>query len=599
MNGEALKYYTQQKELLESSLQQLKRRTSRLYLVRFVIFMLFGTSFLLLFSGDMVVLYALLSLLFLTAFLSITIYDLRAWERKRELQCRIQFNENELRSLNYDFYFRQDGAHFSQCNPHLSADFDIFGKGSLYQYLNRSVSQGGRSRFAAALVACEQSYEVIKKRQEAIKELGGKQPFLESFVAIGSQIHESGSEVERLLEWLREDSSKERFIGLARFVMPLLTLGSLVLAIFGVVPYTLLTLMFLASLAAVFSANAKLNRAHALLGRSAKIFDKYAALIKLIEREKFEGELLAAQRAKLSTGEHWASESILQLKGLLNRFDYRCNVYVSFILNGFLSFDFHTYMALLSWKSKHRDYVESWFDALYSVDSLLGLGLYAYNCGDATTYATAQEGDFSIAAHNMGHPLISADLRVNNSIEIAGKPSVVIITGANMAGKSTFLRTLAVNLILAMNGAPVPSDSFSFTPTHLLSSIKIQDSLMNRESYFYAELLRLSAILESLESEPNSMIILDEILRGTNTRDKQQGSIGLLKKIIDKRGVAIIATHDLVIGKIEEDYPQNVANYCFEVEIDGDQLSFDYKLKEGISSKLNASFLMRRMGIID
>jgi DNA mismatch repair ATPase MutS len=168
-----------------------------------------------------------------------------------------------------------------------------------------------------------------------------------------------------------------------------------------------------------------------------------------------------------------------------------------------------------------------------------------------------------------------------------------------MAGKSTFLRTLAVNLILAMNGAPVIAKEFSFFPCDILSSIKVQDSLTNNESYFYAELLRLKDIIEHVKSNPNTLVILDEILRGTNTKDKQTGSLGFLEKLIQLNAMVIVATHDLVIGELEQKYPYIASNNCFEVELIDDQLFFDYKLKEGISKKLNASFLMKKMEIID
>ncbi len=161
-----------------------------------------------------------------------------------------------------------------------------------------------------------------------------------------------------------------------------------------------------------------------------------------------------------------------------------------------------------------------------------------------------------------------------------------------------FYLPITVNLILAMNGAPVCSMDFVFTPCNIMSSIKIQDSLTNNESYFYAELLRLKDIIYHAKSNEKTFVVLDEILRGTNTKDKQLGSLGLLEKLISLNAVVIIATHDLAIAELERKYPESVVNYCFEVELTNDQLIFDYKLKQGISQKLNASFLMKKMEII-
>ncbi|MFI3262464.1 MAG: hypothetical protein R3Y26_06100, partial [Rikenellaceae bacterium] len=564
-----------------------------------IVFLIFTTFLILSFTGTYTTLHAISATLFLVLFIAVVFYDLRMVNKKRELENRIKFNSDEIKTLQHEFNFREDGSTFAKLNPHLSGDFDIFGAGSLYQYLNRSTTIRGKSRFAASLVACNLNHEIINSRTESIKELSNIPRFIEDFAVIGAEIKESGSEIDNLLKWLKTDNTKEPFINAIRFVIPTITFVILGLCIAGYLPYTLLSLTFISSLVVVFANNKKLNKAHALLGRSAKILDKYSLLIELIENTDFNSEALKEEKQKLSTLEKTASKSIQKLKGILNRFDYRCDAYISVALNGFLLFDFHTYTALLKWKTNHQDTVEQWFDAVTQVDSLIGLGIYAHNCKEETCYAEVVEGDFNIKAQNMSHPLISLDVRVSNSMKISGRPAVVIITGANMAGKSTFLRTLAANLILGMNGAPVCAEKFVFTPTKILSSIKIQDSLMNRESYFYAELLRLSNILESTKTEPQSMIILDEILRGTNTKDKQQGSLGLLRKIIKQQGVVIIATHDLIIGKMEEEFPDYVSNFCFEVEIDGELLSFDYKLKNGISSKLNASFLMRRMGIID
>ena len=168
-----------------------------------------------------------------------------------------------------------------------------------------------------------------------------------------------------------------------------------------------------------------------------------------------------------------------------------------------------------------------------------------------------------------------------------------------MAGKSTFLRTLSVNLILAMNGAPVCAKEFIFTPCDILSSIKIQDSLSSNESYFYAELVRIREIIEHLKTNPRTLVVLDEILRGTNTSDKQKGSRGLLEKLISLNAAVLIATHDLSLGELEKSHPNTIVNNCFEVELTNDQLIFDYKLKKGISQKLNATYLMKKMGIIN
>jgi DNA mismatch repair ATPase MutS len=353
------------------------------------------------------------------------------------------------------------------------------------------------------------------------------------------------------------------------------------------------------SLLVIFFNKQRLDRAHVRLGRTAKIFEKYAILMRLIEKEEFNSLYLNQLKSQLSRQEIKASKSLKKLFKLLNNFDVRYNVFVTILLNSLMVFDLQIFCRLEKWKSMHKGVVGGWFEALAEMDGLLGYAVYAFNNQATVAYPEVSDQDFAFEAVELGHPLLNPSTRVNNSVKFTGKPNVIIVTGANMAGKSTFLRTLSVILILAMNGAPVCAKSFRFTPCDIMSSIKIQDSLSNHESYFYAELLRIKELIDHVKSHPKTLVILDEILRGTNTKDKQLGSLGLLEKLISQHAVAIIATHDLEIGKLADIHPDVVANYCFEVELQNDQLIFDYKLKQGISSKLNASFLMKKMEIID
>jgi DNA mismatch repair ATPase MutS len=322
-------------------------------------------------------------------------------------------------------------------------------------------------------------------------------------------------------------------------------------------------------------------------------------LMKLVEKEEFNSLYLNKLKDQLLHQDIKASKSLKKLFKLLNNFDVRYNVFVTILLNSLMVFDLQIFCRLEKWKSAHSGVINGWFDALAEVDELLGYAVFAFNNQGTVAYPEVSDQDFAFVAVELGHPLLHPSTRVNNSVKFTGKPNVIIVTGANMAGKSTFLRTLSVNLILAMNGAPVCATSFCFTPCDIMSSIKIQDSLSNHESYFYAELLRIKELIDHVKSHPKTLVILDEILRGTNTKDKQLGSLGLLEKLISQNAVAIIATHDLEIGKLEDVHPAVVTNYCFEVELQNDQLIFDYKLKKGISSKLNASFLMKKMEIID
>ena len=197
----------------------------------------------------------------------------------------------------------------------------------------------------------------------------------------------------------------------------------------------------------------------------------------------------------------------------------------------------------------------------------------------------------------LGHPLMKADICVTNDIDIPRKPWFLIITGANMAGKSTYLRTIGVNYLLACTGLPVYAEKLVVYPAHLVTSLRTSDSLSENESYFFAELKRLKMIIDRLQSGEKLFIILDEILKGTNSIDKQKGSLALMKQLIANQSCGIIATHDLVLGTLEEEFPEQIKNFCFEADIQNDELSFSYRMRPGIAQNMNACFLMKKMGI--
>ncbi len=250
------------------------------------------------------------------------------------------------------------------------------------------------------------------------------------------------------------------------------------------------------------------------------------------------------------------------------------------------------------WKNKHKDNFLKWIDVIGEFDAFISLALYSYNHPDYS-FPEINDKGFAIAAENVGHPLINKNKLVTNNYKIENLPKVDLLTGANMAGKSTFLRTIGVNLVLGMIGAPVCASTFRFTPVLLFTSLRTNDSLQENESFFYAELKRLRLLIQHYENNKPVFFLLDEILKGTNSKDQHAGSEALIKKIIKLKGVGIIATHDVELSKLQNEFPGEVENLCFEITINDDKLNFDYKIKSGVCRTMNASFLMKKMEIID
>jgi DNA mismatch repair ATPase MutS len=231
------------------------------------------------------------------------------------------------------------------------------------------------------------------------------------------------------------------------------------------------------------------------------------------------------------------------------------------------------------------------------MDALVSLANCNYNHPGWAT-PTVSSSEFHFSAENMGHPLIDEKRCVRNSFQLTNDEQIVIITGANMAGKSTFLRTIGINLILASNGCKVCADSFTFSPIRIYTNMRTTDNLMSDESYFYAELLRLQSMLNHIRSGEKLFVVIDEMLKGTNSTDKLNGSKELVHQLVALKTHGIVATHDLNLTELALIYPSAIKNHCFEVQLRSDELIFDYKLTEGVTRTMNATFLMKKMGII-
>jgi len=593
-------YYESRINLLEAENKTLKNKSLLFSWIRLALFICFVAFIILFFTVVQSYLFIVFSCLFLIPFIVIAIKHNSLEDTILVLFYKIQINKDEILFLNHDYLQRKSGKEFEDINPYLSNDFDLFGKGSLFQYFNRCKTSIGQKMLAQKLCFPEKDTDLIVRKQSAIKELCNKNDYLQNFQSYCKLIFENKNEISILLEWINEpdeDFKKSRSIAI---LLGSLNILWLILSALGVLTWSSFILPISLSLLVIRFYKNLISRYYSKINNTVGIFAKYAKVLKLIEDEPFESEYLRSLQSNLKVHETKASDSLNSLFKILNAFEIQGNALISFLLNSFFLFDIHVCYRLHEWRKKQREEVEKWFSTIGEFEVLISFASFSFNNIEDVTYPTlTKEDEFQIDAVELGHPLLHQDIRVNNDFSVHGVPSIQIITGANMAGKSTFLRTLAVNLLIAMNGAPVIAKKLSFFPCDILSSIKVQDSLTNNESYFYAELLRLKDIIEHVRNNPNTLVILDEILRGTNTKDKLTGSIGILKKLINLNAMVIIATHDLSIAELENTYPGIVMNNCFEVELADDQLFFDYKLKAGISKKLNASFLMKKMEIID
>ena len=332
-------------------------------------------------------------------------------------------------------------------------------------------------------------------------------------------------------------------------------------------------------------------------GNQLKTLKGYARLLAQAEAEAWEAPDLQALTRSLYINGKAPTDALEELSKELDRLDLRNNQFLYVILEGLLFFQLQEIVRIERWKDRYGSYIMGWMEAIGTYDALCSLGTFAYN-HPKYTYPGITGTPFCFEARRMGHPLMPETQCVKNDAHIPARPFFLIITGANMAGKSTYLRTIGVNYLLACIGAPVCCDSLTLYPSQLITSLRTSDSLSDNESYFFAELKRLKHIIDLLNEGKELFIILDEILKGTNSMDKQKGSFDLIRQFMQLKANGIIATHDLLLGKLIEQFPDEIRNYCFEADITDNELTFSYRLREGVAQNMNACFLMKKMGIV-
>ena len=489
-----------------------------------------------------------------------------------------------------------DGQEYTDPHHPYSYDLDLFGPGGLFTYLNRCSTSFGKEKLAKALLHPDTAN--IVARQEAIAELKEMIEFRQHLQAHGSLLDTKEKEMQQLRAWLKAGNTGGQRFWYLLLIIPAISLSSLAWYLFTENERALNTFYFLfvLNIFVAFSFSRRIL-AHLSVSTSVtKVLQQFAGQFNQIEKQSFQSGLLKQLQQDLKAGDVTASQSISRLASLFNYLESVVNLVVSMLLNGLFLFHVFILYRLERWKQRDGGKILPWLERLGEMEALNSLANLSYNNpAFCRPEASTQE---TLEAVNMGHVLIRPGKRINNSISFSDR-SFIVLTGSNMSGKSTFLRTLGTNLILARAGSVVCAEQFRFFPYAVHVSMRITDSLQDSESFFYAELKRLHAIIAELETGSKTFVILDEILRGTNSNDKHSGTVGLIRKMVRSGACGIIATHDLTVSKLAEEYPTQISNKCFESEIIHDELVFDYRLKDGVCTRLSASFLMKKMGIID
>jgi hypothetical protein len=529
-------------------------------------------------------------------FLVLVKYHSALFGKKRYNERQIINAQNELKAFGYDFSAFDGASEKIDAKHSFSFDLDLFGERSLFQSINRTVTSFGKEALAGMLTCPLNDKPLILDRQQAIEELKQKQRLIAHYRAIGQMDMDEALNINNFRQPLDSQFFLDgsRFWPMLLWLVPSAYIVLVILVCMGWIPAGIFVLLYIITFALSGIPHKRIGKIIRIFEAQAKTLDTYCKLFTIVEGEAFSSPLLQQLQQQLIASRK-ASETIGQLKSLLGSLFLSSTFPLQLFLNPLLLWNVRYAIRIGKWLRANYEHIERWFAALAQFDALASWSIFAFN-HPGYVYPEIKDR-FVFEGKGLGHPLLNRDVCVRNDVNVSQSPQFLVVTGANMAGKSTYLRTIGINHVLACIGAPVCATSLSFYPCNLVTNLRTADSLADNESYFFAELKRLKMIIDRLNSGEQLFVILDEILKGTNSVDKQKGSLALMKQLLSLGTYGIIATHDLLLGNLEKEYPDRIKNYCFEADIEGDKLLFTYKLQQGVAQNMNATFLMKRMGI--
>lgn len=583
-------YYQQNIERYQAEASAFHKKMTLLSTLRILVFLLSAFGIYMTFSNWKVAAGIAFVGILIFVFLLSQYTDVKV---KRQLKkALIAINQTEIDISKGTFHDRNSGLTYQDPLHFYSLDIDLFGRGSFFQFMNRTVIDEGTEKLAKALTA--NAVDGIEQRQEAIKELASKPEWRQLYSATASLIKVE-TPAQTIITWLKDHNM---FLPKAMKWIPMTFLGGTII-LFALFFFEMASAMFLGywlfvgmGITAIYVK--RINELSVHTGKVKDTFKQYALLLNQIENETFSSELLKAKQKQIQSEAQQASLVFHKFSKALDALDNRNNFISAIFGNGYFLSDLKNSYRVEQWLEDYKNKVEDWFEVVSFFDAYNSLGNYAFN-HPQYVYPTITDDKNVINAIGLGHPLLKTEKRVDNNVQIENE-QFFIVTGANMAGKSTFLRTVSLHIVMANVGLPVCATSSNYNPVKLITSMRTSDSLTDDSSYFFSELTRLKFIVDAIQEQPY-FIILDEILKGTNSTDKAIGSRKFVEKLVASNATGIIATHDLSLCEIEKEL-EEVKNYYFDAEIIDDELHFDYTFKTGVCKNMNASFLLKKMNIV-
>ncbi|HSF19834.1 MAG TPA: DNA mismatch repair protein MutS [Vicinamibacteria bacterium] len=486
------------------------------------------------------------------------------------------------------------GETFLQSGHPYARDLDVFGRASLFELLATTESPWGEARLAEWLKGPAAADEVVE-RQRAVRELAAKVDLREA-IAVERRGEEETVDAQALGAWA--SAPPVLTASWLRFVALVLGLASLSFAIAWLASWVSRTPALLVLAASGAFGMLLRERVRSVIGsveRPARDLTLLSVLLERYERETFSCPKLLSLQTALSAAHTTASVQIGRLNRTIELLDARRNqLFAPFAALALWGTQFS--FALESWRKRVGSAVPAWLDAVSDLDALMAMGTYAFEHPD-DSFPEITTGDAFFDAVELGHPLIPEGRLVRNDVRLGGERRLLVVSGSNMSGKSTLLRSIGVGTVLALAGAPVRARSLVVSPLVVAASIRIEDSLQDGISHFYAEILRLRQVMELASQGSSVLFLLDEILHGTNSHDRRIGAEAVVRGLVDRGAIGLITTHDLALSRLAETMNEKAANVHFQDQIEEGKIRFDYKMRDGVVKKSNALALMRSVGL--
>jgi hypothetical protein len=516
--------------------------------------------------------------------------------RERNTAARaIAFYERGLARLEDRWAGSDEGGERFHDDDHLYAnDLDLFGAGSLFELLSIARTRAGEETLAAWLKA-NAVPEIVRSRQQAVEEMTPRLDLRESLALAGTDVR-AGVDTSLLIEWATappELGSQRTWI-----IAALFTASAVATFVYAAVTSNLAPLVVVGLLEGLLMRplHKRVQKVAHQADKAARDLDILAHLLQHLEGEHFHSPRLAALRTSLDVRGAPASRVIRRLHRLCEMHDWEHNLIFA-IVAAVLLWSTHLAFAMERWRARHGHQVAAWLALVGEFEALSSLSAYRYEHPDDVFPEIVDGGPASYEGDALGHPLLPAARMVRNDVHLSGDTRLLVVSGSNMSGKSTLLRTVGINAVLAFTGAPVRAARLRLTPVAVGATLRIQDSLQEGRSRFFAEITRVRRLADSARGEVPLLFLLDELLHGTNSHDRLVGATGVLRSFLERGAIGLITTHDLALTNIVDDLAPRAANVHFEDTFEDDAIRFDYRMKQGPVTRSNAIALMRAVGL--